>query len=297
MYDLGDLRLFTRIVAAGSLSEAARRQNMSLTAVSRRLSLMEDRLRVRLIDRASRKFVVTEEGRFLYQRACVIVSDLETTLAELDSVSKTTRGRLRVSAPHQIGRRLVAPLCREYSAAYRDVTVDLSFTDARPDVLEGDLDVAIVTKRPTDGSVIHRRLLHSRRVVCASPAYVEAHGAPQSPEDLVAHDCIRMRRGDKIYDSWTLLGPEGPREYQIGGSLVADSSDTIHQWILAGSGIGVKALWDVREDLETGRLVELLPSHACDEICLYATHMSRRHVPPRIRAFIDLLAERLPSLC
>lgn len=296
MDELADLRLFTRIVAAGSLSEAARRFNMSLTVVSRRLTALEDRLRVRLIDRASRRFELTDEGHLLYQRALRIVDDLDTTLAELDAASGVTRGRLRVSAPHEIGRRTIAPLCREYVRSHPDVVVDLTFTDTRPEVLEADLDVALVTKRPTEGDVIHRKLLATRRVVCAAPAYLAERGMPCSPEDLAGHDCMRVRRGERVYDSWTLLGTDGPREYPVFGSLVTDNTDVIHQWALAGAGIAVKALWDVRDDLAAGRLVELLPEFACDDIALYATHMTRRHVPPRIRLFVDLLAERLPSL-
>lgn len=297
MNDMGDLRLFTRIVAAGSLSEAARRQNMSLTAVSRRLSLMEDRLKVRLIDRAPRKFEVTAEGELLHRRALRIVEELETALAELDSASGVMRGRLRVSVPNEIGRRLIAPLCHQFTAEHPAVAIDLSFTDHRPDVLEGDLDVAIVTTLPTDGAVISRKLLTSRPVICASPFYVEKRGSPEAPEHLIEHECLRMRRGDRVCDTWTLMSPDGPRGYAVGGMLVADCTSTIHQWVLAGGGIARGALWDVREDLEAGRLLELLPDHACDEICLYAIHVSRRHIPPRVRHFVDLLAERLPQLC
>ena len=297
MDEFSDLRLFTRIVAAGSLSEAGRRLNMSLAVVSRRLAALEDRLRVRLIDRASRKFELTDEGRLLYGRALRIVDDLETTLAELDGASRVTRGRLRVSAPNEIGRRLVAPVCRDFVARHPDVVVDLSLTDNRPDVLEAEFDVVLVTKRPTEGDAIHRKLVESRRVVCASPAYLARRGAPSRPEDLAGHDCIRARRGDRVYETWTLLGPGGPQEYPVSGTLISDSTDVLHQWVLAGGGIAVKAHWDVREDLNAGRLIELLADYACDDICLYATHVTRRHVPPRIRSFLDVLAEELPRLC
>jgi DNA-binding transcriptional LysR family regulator len=297
MNDLGDLRLFTRIVAAGSLSEAARRSNMSLTAVSRRLSFMEDRLKVRLIDRAPRKFEVTLEGQLLHRRAVRIVEQLETALAELDNASGAMRGRLRVSAPNEIGRRVIAPLCQRFTAEHRGIAIDLSFTDDQPSALEGDLDVAIVTELPTDGAVISRKLLTSRPVVCASPVYIEKRGRPERPEHLVDHECLRMRRGDRVSETWTLMSADGPREYTVGGVLTADCSGTIHQWVLAGGGIAVQPLWDVRGDLEAGTLVELLPGHACDNICLYAIHVSRRHIPPRIRQFVNLLVEHLSKLC
>jgi DNA-binding transcriptional LysR family regulator len=297
MDDIGDLRLFTRIVSSGSLSEAARRQNMSLTAVSRRLSLLEDRLKVRLIDRAPRKFEVTAEGQLLHRRALLIVQELDTALAELDDASGAIGGRLRVSVPNGIGFRHIAPLCHSFTAEHPGVTVDLSFTDRRPDVLGGDLDVAIVTKLPNDGAVIGRKLLTSRRVACASPDYVAKHGSPVSPEHLIEHECLRLRSGDRVDETWTFLSPDGPREYAVGGTLVADCTSTIHQWVLAGGGIAFKAYCDVREDLAAGRLLQVLEDRACDEISLYAIHVSRRHVPPRVRRFVDMLAQHLPQLC
>lgn len=297
MDELGDLRLFVRIVAAGSLSETARRLNMSLPAVSRRLSALEDRLHVRLIDRAPRKFELTDEGQVLYSRARHIVEELDTTLAELDGAAATVGGYLRISAPNEIGRLHIAALCQEFTAIHPLVTIDLRFSDARPDVLEAELDIAIVTKRPTDGDVIHRKLLDSRRVVCAAPSYLERAGTPRTPEGLTDHNCIRMRRGRFVYDTWRLQGPAGPSEYPVSGSLLSDSTDVIHRWVLDGAGIAVKAYWDICDELNDGTLIELLPDYACDDISLYATHLTRRHVPKRIRLFIDFMAERLPLLC
>jgi DNA-binding transcriptional LysR family regulator len=296
MDELGDLRLFVRIAAAGSLSETARRLNMSLPAVSRRLSALEDRLRVRLIDRAPRKFELTDEGQVLYAHAQRIVEELDTTLAELDGAAATVGGHLRIAAPSEIGRRHIAPLCREFTAMNPLVTIDLRLSDVRPDVLEDELDVAIVTKRPTDGDVISRKLLEGRRVVCAAPLYLEQAGTPQTPEALADHNCIRLRRGRLVHDTWKLRGPAGPHEYPVAGNLLSDSTDVIHRWALEGAGIAMKAHWDVHDELNAGALVEVLPDYACDDIGLYATHLTRRHVPKRVRLIIDLLAERLPRL-
>ena len=291
--ELSDLRLFTRIVAAGSLSEAARRANASLTSVSRRLSGLEDRLGVRLIDRGSRKFTLTEEGLLLQERAVSIVEALDATSAELNALSGAPQGLLRVSAPHEIGRRRISRICRAFSDLHPKVRVELTLTDVRPDILEDELDVAIQTKRPTEGDVVYRKLLGSRRVICAAPAYLAARGRPERPEQLAEHDCICMTRGTRLYDQWTVKGADGPAKVAVSGTLTSNSTDTIHGWVLDGAGVAIKALWDIEEDLQAGRLVELLAEHACDDINLYATHFTRRHVPPRIRAFIDFLAERL----
>ena len=293
--EVSDLRLFTRIVAAGSLSEAARRANTSLTAVSRRLSGLEDRLGVRLIDRGSRKFTLTDEGLLLHARAVLIVEALDAVTAELSARSGPPSGLLRVSAPHEIGRRQISGLCRAFGERYPKVRIELTLTDARPDILETELDVAIQTKRPTVGDVVSRKLLSSRRVICAAPSYLLTRGRPDTPEDLAHHDCLCVTRGARVYDQWTVQGPQAPMKVVVSGSLTSNSTDTIHHWALDGAGVAIKALWDIEDDLRAGRLVELLPDYACDDIHLYATHFTRRHVPARIRAFIDFLVEHLPT--
>lgn len=292
--ELSDLRLFTHIVGAGSLSEAARRSNASLTSVSRRLARYEEKLGVRLIDRGSRKFMLTEEGILLHRRALPILQMLDLATTEVGSLAGEAKGRIRVSAPNEIGRRQISRLCKKFTDLFPSVTVELTLTDARPDILKNELDIALQTKRPTDGDVIHRKILSSRRVVCASPEYLAHNHAPQRPEDLKQHRCIRMQRGRVLYGRWTLRGAESPNEIVVDGTLVSNSGETIHEWVLEGAGVAVKALWDIEEDLNHGKLVELLGEHACDDMNLYATHFNRRLVPPRLRFFIDFLAEQLP---
>ena len=293
--EVSDLRIFTRIVSAGSLSEAARRANTSLTSVSRRLSSLEDRLGVRLIDRGSRKFTLTEEGLLLYERAVPIVEAMDAVTAELSARSGPPQGLLRVSAPNEIGRRQISGLCRAFGERYPKVRIELTLTDARPDILETELDVALQTKRPTEGDVAYRKLLSSRRVICAAPSYLQTRGRPEKPEDLAHHNCLCVARGARIYDQWTVRGPQAPVKVVVSGSLTSNSTDTIHRWALDGAGVAIKALWDIEDDLRAGRLMELLPDYSCDDIHLYATHFTRRYVPTRIRAFIDFLVEHLPT--
>jgi DNA-binding transcriptional LysR family regulator len=293
--ELGDLRLFTRIVAAGSLSEAARRGHSSLASVSRRLAALEDRLGVRLVDRGSRRFTLTDEGRLLHARAMPIVEALDAATAELTAAARPPQGLLRVSAPNQIGRRQIARLCQAFVQEHPQVRIELSLSDARPDILEQDLDIAIQTKRPTQGEVICRRLLSSRRVVCAAPAYLARRGRPAQPRDLAGHDCLCVVRAGRLYDRWMFEGADGPATIAVSGPLVSDSTDTLQRWALDGAGVVIKALWDVEEDLAAGRLVELLAEYACDDIHLYATLPSRRHTPPRVRAFLDFIALELAS--
>lgn len=291
--ELADLRLFVDVVRAGSLSEAARKTRKSLTSISRRLSALENRLDAQLIDRGSRRFKLTEEGTLLLERATAVIGAADNALSEIRTFRKDVKGNLRISAPIEIGRRQIARICAEFARRHAAVTIDLSLSDARPDLIENRLDLSIQTKRPTGGEIVQRKLLGSRRVICAAPSYLERRGVPTTCADLAAHDCILMRRQARIYDRWTVRTAEGVRELTVPHTFVCDSTEIVHAWALAGAGIAVKALWDIEDDLKEGRLVELLPESSCDEINLYVTYYGQRHVPSRIRLFIDFLVERL----
>ena len=294
--EISDLRLFARIVSAGSLSETARRLNSSLPAVSRRLAAMERRLGARLIDRGSRHFVLTEEGSLLYERAAAILADLDQIEAEVGVSSATPQGHLRVGAPLEIGRRRLAPLIAEFSRRYPHVTIELVLTDSFLDVVGDDLDVGLHVDVPLDGNVIARKLISSRRVTCASPAYLAKHGVPARPEDLLAHACIRLVRGRHVFDTWTFVDDKQLLDVQVRGALSTSNAEVLHGWILDGYGMGLKALWDIEDDLKAGRLVEVLAPFAHDTINLYLIYPTRNHLPGRVRVFIDFIVDAVDEL-
>ena len=285
--EISDLRLFIRMVAAGSLSETARRLNSSLPAMSRRLAAMEARLGVRLIDRGTRRFALTEEGGVLYDRGLRILAELDATEAEIAANVSAPQGHLRVGAPLEIGRRRIAPLIAEFSRRYPRVSIELVLNDSHVDVVGDDLDVGLLIDVPTDGSIISRQLLSSRRVVVASSEYIAAHGAPERPEDLLRHDCICLVRGRHVFDRWTFAEDGKPGEVQVRGTLLTNNAEVVHGWVLEGRGLALKALWDIEDELADGRLVEVLASFAYNPINLYAVYPTRTHLPPRVRVFLD----------
>jgi len=291
--EFSDLRLFVRIVSAGSLSETARRLNSSLPAVSRRLAALELRLGVRLIDRGTRHFNLTEEGALLYERGVKILAQLDAAESEVSARIAVPQGHIRVGAPAEIGRRQVSPLAALFTRKYPQVTVELMLTDSYIDVLASDLDVGLLIERPTDGSLVARKLLASRRVVCASPEYLATHGVPEKPDDLLAHDCMLIVRGRHVFDRWTFRENGKLREIQVRGPLLSDNAEAAHSWALAGYGIAMKALWDIEEDLASGRLVELLKPYTESNIDLYVVYPTRAYLPPRVRVFIDFIIEHL----
>jgi DNA-binding transcriptional LysR family regulator len=294
--EVAEFQLFVEIVKAGNLSAAARALNASPAAMSRGLSALESRLGVRLVTRTSRTFELTEEGCLFYERCERIVAEIAEAEAEASSQGKTLKGKLRIGAPTEIGRRLIAPLVATFVEKYPGIQAHLTLSDSGLDVIDDGLDVALRVGLPTDVSVIAKKILPTRRIVCASPSYLKRRGVPQRPEDLRQHDCIRLVRGRRVMDVWSFQ--EGGKQFEItvSGALTTTSGEVIHDWVRAGRGIALKAVWDVQPDLEDGTIVECLKDFWCDEIDLFAICASRQHLFPRIRVFLDFIAAELPEM-
>jgi DNA-binding transcriptional LysR family regulator len=211
--EVSELMLFVKIVQAGNLSAAARALNASPAAMSRTLSALESRLGVRLVTRTSRTFQLTEEGSRFYERCQRIVEDIAAAEAEASAKTGTVRGTLHVGAPSEIGRRMVAPLIGLFVSRYPEVEVRLVLSDAGLDVIDDALDMALRIGLPNDNSVMARRILTAKRIVCASPAYFKQHGVPSHPEQLRDHNCIRLMRGRRVMDSWVFQ--EDGRRFEV----------------------------------------------------------------------------------
>jgi len=293
--EIAELQLFVQIVKAGNLSAAARSLNASPAAMSRGLSALESRLGVRLVTRTSRSFELTEEGERFYDRCAGIVTDIAEAEAEASSKGTTVKGMLRIGAPMELGRRLIAPLITEFRRGLPDVQVHLMLSDSGLDVIDDGLDVALRVGLPADQSVITKKILTAKRIVCASPAYFKRHGVPARPSDLLQHDCIRLVRGRRVMDTW-LFQDQGKRfEVIVNGTLSTTSGEVVHDWVRAGKGIALKAAWDLQPELAAGTVVQCLSEFWCDEIDLFAICANRQHLSPRIRAFLDFVAKKITA--
>ena len=294
--ELAEIQLFVEIIKAGNLSAAARALNASPAAMSRALSSLESRLGVRLVTRTSRSFELTEEGLLFYDRCQRIVADIAEAEAEAASKLGSAKGKLRIGAPSELGRRLVAPLIAKFVQKHPEVEVHLTLSDSGLDVIDDGLDVALRVGLPDDSSVIARKVLSTRRIVCASPAYFKRRGTPTHPEDLRLHDCIRLVRGRRVMDSW-LFQEDGRRfEVTVNGALTTTSGEVVHDWVRAGMGVALKASWDLLPELAEGVIVQCLEPFWCDQIDLFAICANRTHQPPRIRVFLDFIARKLPAM-
>lgn len=287
---LPDLRIFTRVVATGSLSAAGRELNLSLAVVSKRLAALEERLGTRLINRTTRRLAVTEEGTVLFERALRILADVEDVETLITEGRSDPRGLLRVTAPLSFGRRHVAPVLQSLTEKYPGLTADLELTDRVVDLVEGGFDVAIRLGMLPDSSLLARKLADNNRVVVGSPAYLSRMGEPQTPRDLVRHRCLLFAGGGS---SWTFTGPEGPVIQKVGGALRTSDGETAHAWALSGAGLVLKSIWDVADDLEAGRLVRVLSGWRTDAAAIHAVYPAGRHLSARVRVFIDAMASRL----
>lgn len=293
---VAELQLFVEIVRAGNLSAAARSLNTSPAAMSRSLSALEARLGVRLVTRTSRTFDLTEEGHLFYERCERIVAEIAEAEAEASSRGKAVKGKLRIGAPVGIGRRLVAPLVARFVEKFPGVQIHLFLSDAGLDVVDDGLDIALRAGLPADTSVIAKKILTTRRIVCASPSYLKRHGIPRRPEDLKQHNCIRLVRGQRVMDAW-LFQEDGKRfEVTVSGNLTTTGGLVVHDWVKSGRGIALKVVWDVQPDLEAGTLVECLKEFWCDEVDLFAICVNRKHLSPRIRIFLDYISVTLPEM-
>jgi DNA-binding transcriptional LysR family regulator len=284
--EVAELQLSVQIVNAGNLSAAARALNSSPAAMSRGLSALESRLGVRLVNRTSRSFELTEEGQLFYERCARIVADIAEAEAEASSKGDAVKGMLQVGAPMELGRRLIAPLIADFTEKFPDVQVHLLLSDA-------GLDVALRVGLPTDSSVIAKKILSAKRIVCASRAYFKQHGVPAKPSDLLQHDCIRLVRGRRVMDTW-IFQDQGKRfEVIVNGTLSTTRGEVVHDWVSAGEGIALKAAWDLQPELAAGTIVQCLSEFWCDEIDVFAICANRQHLSPRIRAFLDFVAKKI----
>ncbi|WBO23205.1 substrate binding domain-containing protein [Sphingomonas abietis] len=179
------------------------------------------------------------------------------------------------------------------SITYPHVTVELLLTDRHIDLVGDEIDIGLHVDVPADPNTIVRKLIGSRRILCASPGYVARRGDPSRPEDLLQHQCLCLVRGRHVYNRWLLVDGETRKEVHVRGALACSSAEVIHAWALAGHGIARKAGWDVHQDIAEGRLVRVLPDYEAEDINLYLTYASKALMPQRIRVFIDHVGAEL----
>lgn len=289
---MGEMRIFAEVVAQGGFSAAGRALGASPSGVSRAVARLEARLGVRLLLRTTRAMTLTAEGEAYHRAALRILADLEETERRVADRA-APRGKLRVSSSIALGRARILPLLPEFLERYPGVSLDLNLGDAIVDLAGGQADVAIRVGPLPDSGLTARRLGDTGRCVAASPAYLARAGVPRTPEALLDHNCLRYNR-DAPGAGWPFRRDGTPFRVPVRGNVEANSGATLAQ--LARDGLGVVRLgrFMLAEDLEAGRLVELLADHdAEDREPFHVVFVSGATTPARIRAFVDFVVEKL----
>jgi DNA-binding transcriptional LysR family regulator len=284
-----EMSVFAKVVATGSLSNAARELGLSPAMVSRRLAALETRLGVRLINRTTRSLHLTDEGASYYESCSRVLAEIEHANASVSAGRHEPQGTLRVALPAAFGNQYVAPLVPQFAALHPAVQLALSLSDRTVNLVEDGFDLAIRIAALEDSSLAARKLAPNRRVVCASPEYLRRHGAPSSPAELSRHNCLLA---SEFVSTWEYKDPAGKLgSTRVSGRYICDNWEVLRQWALSGLGIALKSTWDVRRHLSSGALVSLLPGYSFDsDVAIYAVYPHRRHLPAKTRAFIDFLA-------
>lgn len=288
---LEGMTVFAAVVDAESFSGAARTLRYSKAAVSTQIQKLEDRLGVRLLNRTTRRLSMTDEGRAFYEHCRRILDEAREAVDALDSLNANPRGVLRINAPMSFGTLHLGSAIADFVQNHPDIEIDLVLNDRQIDIIEDGFDLAIRIASLPDSSLIARRLAPCRRIVLASPAYWDRHGRPKHPLDLKNHEAL-------IYDylaepdTWTFKGPEGAISVNVQGRFRANNGEILMDAAKRGLGVNYAPTFFCCGEIQQEALEEVLSAFEDDALSIYAVYPHRRHLSPRVRAFVDFLADR-----
>ena len=289
---LADIAVFVRVVERGSFTLAAGELELSRAVVSKYVSRLEERLGARLLHRTTRRLSLTEAGAALFEASRGALERIEEAEGAVAQLQSEPRGRLRVSAPMSFGILHLGPALAEFARAYPRVSLDMRLDDRFVNLVEDGIDVAVRIGALTDSSLVARRLASTRTLACAAPSYLADHGEPETPEDLAAHDCL-IYSYLSTANVWRFTAPDG-REIPVAvsGRFRINNGIVLAEAAAAGHGILLTPSFYVGPMLRDGRLKRILAGYRLPELGIHAVYPERAQVPPKVRAFVDFLAQR-----
>ncbi len=292
MADLNLMAVFARVVEAGSFSEAARRAGTSRSAISKAVAKLEKSLGAHLLNRTTRHLSLTEIGAAVAEHCARIVEEATEAEKLVGSLSSEARGVLRVSASVAFGTLHVAPALAEFLPRHPELKIDLSITDRWVNLAEEAYDVAIHVSSDPPPNLVARPLAPVRRQLCATPDYFRRRGIPRTPADLVTHNCLDYTRSGEP-GRWRFTGPEGEISVPINGPLHVDDDEALSQAVLGGLGVGLLPTFIVGKALQDGNLQAVLSEYIPVERHVYAMYLPTRHLPNKVRVFIDFMLSHI----
>ena len=291
MQSLTDIAIFVKVVELSSFTGAAEALEMSQPVVSKAVTRLEEKLGARLLNRTTRRLSLTEAGSELYRRTVRALGEIENAELEVARFQTEPRGTLRVSAPMSFSILQLGAKLQGFLERYPGVSIELNLDDRRVDLVEEGFDVAIRIGTLRDSSLVARKIVPCRQVMCASPDYLKKHGTPEQPEDLLEHNCILYSFLTNARE-WRLVDEQGETHVvPLKGSLQTNNGLVNRAACLSGAGIVLLPTFYVGEQLRSGELVPVLCKFRPIDLAVYAVYPERRNLTPKVRAFVDFLAE------
>lgn len=286
------MTVLVRVVEARGFSAGARALEMSPSAVSKQIARLEESLGVQLFYRSTRRVTLTEAGRAYHERCVRILDEVAEAEAATTALNAEPRGTLRIAATVSFGRVEILPRIDAFMRRHQELSIECELTDRHVDLVEDGIDVAIQWREQMDDpDIVARKLCVNRRIICAAPDYIQRHGMPHRPEDLLAHNCLTLSALDEFND-WAFEDAErGHRVLRVHGNFRANTADGLYGAVLAGLGVARLSTWLVAPDIEAGRLVPVLPDYRHDYSAFYILYPHRRHLSRKVRAFVDFLVD------
>jgi DNA-binding transcriptional LysR family regulator len=294
MDKLKQLESFVSVATKGSLTAAARAEGVAPAIMGRRLDALEERLGVKLLVRTTRRITLTHEGSAFLEDCQRLLADLANAEASVSAGGVKASGHLRVTAPAGFGRQHVAPLVPKFRDLHAEVTLSLNLSDRVVDLAGEGFDCAVRVGDLPDSSLVSVRLADNRRLCVATPEYLRRHGTPEHPNDLLKFQCLTLSSDASQTRGWAFLmtgrAGEGELLYiRPQGPLDCSDGEVLHDWCVHGHGIAWRSTWEVEQDIDDGRLVEVLGDFAAPPNGIYAVFPQRKHLPLRVRLWIDFL--------
>lgn len=289
-----ELKTLLVIVDSGSLTAAANLLGQTVSGISRTLTRLEQKLNVTLLERTTRHWALTHEGRYFLDKARQILDVLAEAQENVQSSEQNPEGRLRISAPFPFIKHIILPLLAKFQQQYPKITLILNSDDAIIDLLENQTDIAIRIAELKDSSLYARLLMQSKLRLVASPAYLQQYGIPKKVQHLNDHQLLGFSK-NKNLNIWPIM--EHDQYYTINPTISASSGELIRDMALSGQGIACLSDFMIKQDIVTGHLIEVLPHQVIDQFQhIYAVYYKQNHLAARIRCFIDFLSKNIANL-
>ena len=286
-----DFYLFSRMAILGSISQAANEANISVSVASARLMRLEQHLKVRLFHRTTRQLHLTQEGAMLLEQGYPLLQQFNSLLNQLNTQPLVLYGTLKITCSEVFGNRILSHAFAAFAQRHPHLTLDIEQTDQNLDLISSGIDLAIRIGQLESSSLIAKPLSLNKRILCASPSYIAQAGEPKTLDDLSRHNCILQKYPKGLMQTWNFVQEQQVIQIPVSGHYQINSGEGVRQAALAGLGISNHSVWHVDDDLQSGRLIQILPNLQVQSTAIYAVIPHRNFVPAKVQALIQHLEQ------